>query len=395
MAPYKHLLVALATLLLACSKGVDPEASILSEPAVLPSVGPRPLESHIPSVGLRWLVHLRPRDLVEDEELLADWEGFFQAQRVQAFTRASGIDPHGIREAWIAGYDLGVLYLLDARVVGERVEQAFVKRSLSTGRRDTGYANLSHVTGIIDQKPHALVHVGGHMVALAEGDIVLCRIVAAYAKGNLDDVPSALEARFLRPHATFEQNAPVRAFLLGPFENATDAVSAAFVSGVVAARENDGQLMVEGQALGVWPRGPELSRRLTEWTDQVLSTRALRALGWGFPTLAPEVTCEPLDGNFSRCQARGRWKSRAIAQALHRITAGSMRELIEQAPEGWRPRATTHDPDPSEAPTKGAPGGKKAQPPNESEPTPANDGSRDEPFEKRPLEDADAEGSTD
>jgi hypothetical protein len=271
-----------------------------------------------------------------------DWSPVFRADRVQNFTAASGVDPKHVSEAWIAGYDLGQLYLFDAKTTGTAAAEAFQARALTTKIKDTGYANLVHITGMIEQTPHALIQINDHLVAIAVGDIRLARIVQAYAEGKLKKSPAALASRFLKPHASFEEGAPLRAFVLGPYESATDAVTNAFVSGCVAIGVKEHRLDVRAQAWGLWPAGAALDESLTSWTDQVLSTREFRALGWGFPLNPPTVKCTPQpDLDVTECNAQGVWSSPAIAKALYRITAASMAELMEAPPSGWTSEATT------------------------------------------------------
>lgn len=273
-----------------------------------------------------------------------DWELVFAAEGIQAFTKASGADPSRIEAAWIAGYDLGQLYLIDGKGVGEAAQKAFEARSMTTRKLKSNYANLVHLTGMIENTPHALVHIRDHLVAIAVGDIRLARIVRAYAEGKLDKVPAALESRFLSVHSSFAPDALVRGFLCGPYENATDAVAASFVSGVGAVHFEGEELRVSAQALGVWDTGPELDSRLTRYLDELLSTRELRALGWGFPTQAPAASCTPSQEDLALCVSEGAWESAAVAAALHRITAGSMKEIVDETPPAWHPEATTVQP---------------------------------------------------
>src|SRR5690606_22821405 len=52
-----------------------------------------PLAQYIPAPGLRWLVQLKPRALVENESIRNDWQPVFSSQRMAAFRAASGFDP--------------------------------------------------------------------------------------------------------------------------------------------------------------------------------------------------------------------------------------------------------------------------------------------------------------
>jgi hypothetical protein len=113
---------------------------------------------------------------------------------------------------------------------------------------------------------------------------------------------------------------------------------------VAAVRFEGPDLRISAQALGVWPLDDELDARLTRFADELLSTRELRAFGWGFPTRAPRVSCAPSLDELALCNSEGTWTSSAVAAALHRITAGSMQEIVDQTPPGWHPEATTGEP---------------------------------------------------
>lgn len=353
------VLLCFLALSTACSPSQPPNnVAAAPQPKPKASVPLRSLAAHIPSGGLRWLVELKPRALSAHPEFRRDWEAVFATERISAFTKASGADPKQISEAWIAGYDLGQLYIFDAKVIGDDAEKAFESRSMTTQRLKSDYANVVHMTGIIENTPHALVHVRGHLVAIASGDIRLARIVRAYAEGKLEKSPPALGSRFLSIHSSFAPDALVRGFLRGPYEDATDAVAATFVSGVGAVRFEGADLRVSAQALGVWAPGPDLDAQLTRYADELLSTRELRAFGWGFPTRAPRVACAPSQEDLALCSSEGVWDSGAIASALRRITAGSMKEIVDESPPGWHSEATT---EPSPSPKDGT---SDAAPPN-------------------------------
>lgn len=333
-------LLLIATFCASCARSKPPSEPSAEQESSKTALPKRPLASHIPSAGLRWLVGLKPRKLMANADFREDWQVVFPSERVKAFTQASGADPTKIEEAWIAGYALGELYVFDAATVGEDTEKAFTERALTSQYLESDSANLVHVTGLIENTPHALVHLRGHMVAIAVGDIRLARIVRAYAEGKLTKSPPALEARFLDVHAAFAPGSLIRGFLRGPFEDATDAVAASFVSGAAAVSFEGDKLKMSAQALGVWDVGPELDTQLTRYANELLSTRELRALGWGFPTSAPVVTCRPGEDDLALCTSRGVWDSAGVASALRRITAGTIKEIVDDASPGWRPEAT-------------------------------------------------------
>ncbi len=189
-----------------------------------------------------------------------------------------------------------------------------------------------HLTGMMNQVPHALVHVDHYLVAIAEGDISLAKIVTAYAEGRLSKTPSALHTRFTAPIADFAKPAKVRAFALGPFPDATDSVVAGFVSGALAVEFEQEELRLTAKGIGIWSNDDRrLESHLWSWLGDILKTPELRALGWGQPLQVSPVECRIFEGepDMSECVTGGSWNSAQIAQATRRITSSTMSEIVE------------------------------------------------------------------
>lgn len=311
---------------------------------------PQPLEEYLPSPGISWLVKLLPQELVGDEHLRRDWEKVFTAQNLNDFTKVSGFDPHGVEEAWLAGYPLGTVFLFDARSVGSAFEAAFRRRCHALQERATGHPELIHLTAVMDDEPQALVHLRGHFIAVARRDITLAKIIVADAKGKLESVPAAMSTRFLAPFATVEPRAPVRLFLAGPFKEATDPIAMEFVSGGAAVSVRNGRLEVQANALGLWPNDREGPAALDDWLAQLLHTREMRALGLGFPVEPLRTSCRlsdvVKDTTLTQCVLQGSWSSPEVAEAVYRITSAPLDEMLPSTnPERWRPAASLEDDD--------------------------------------------------
>lgn len=291
-----------------------------------------PLAEYIPAPGLRWLVQIRPRALVKDDSIRKDWEPVFTSQRIDAFRAASGFDPAQVEELWIAGYDFGTLYLFDATLVGKSAESSFRNRSLTTAEVSTQKDDLVHLTGMMNQVPHAFVHLDQYMIGIVEGDVSLAKIVAAYAEGRLSKTASALQTRYAKPLAEFSQEAKVRAFALGPFPEATDPIVAGLVSGAIGVEFKGDALHLAAKSLGLWSSDhKQLALHLSAWIHDVLSTPELRAFGWGSPLELSPVKCDaaPSEPDMNACVMEGSWNSAQLARATHRITASDMSELVE------------------------------------------------------------------
>lgn len=292
-----------------------------------------PLSEYVPAPGLRALIALRPRQLISDEALRRDWAPLLGAERLRAYSAASGVDPALIEEAWISLHDLGTVFLWEGSRVGEAVEAAFRKRALTARDVNTDVSDLRFVTGMVDQKPHALVHLQGHFVAVVEGDVSLARLVSLRAQGRLTKTPSALDARALESHRDFHSEAPVRVFFVGPFPHATDLVIQGAADGVAAVSFLEGDLEVRARARGAWPALDDLDERLELWASQILDTFEMRALGWSQPHEPVDIDCEPVnpdeDSALRTCLATGSWNASRVARSLYRIVAAPSEELLD------------------------------------------------------------------
>jgi hypothetical protein len=182
------------------------------------------------------------------------------------------------------------------------------------------------------------------MIALVEGDIALARVVRAFSEGRLKRTRPALRTSELGMHADFESDAPLRGFFRGPYPGASDVVVHSALSGVAAVTPRNGELHLKAQAVGLWPDLPDLSERMTLWATETLRSREMRALGWAFPTEAPQIICAPLpqeeesEEPLVSCKGSGSWSSPAIAEALYRIVAAPTSAVTsDERPNGWVP----------------------------------------------------------
>lgn len=322
------------------------------------------LAEYIPAPGLRWLIHLRPRQLLEIPGLKQEWARLLGAERIRAFALVSGIEPRAVEDLWIAGYDLGTLYVFDGQRVDASAERAFRSRAMSSRDLTRKDGPLVHVTGMIESTPHALVRIPGHVVAMAEKDVGLARLVRGFAEGKLKRTPSALQGSALSPHHDFQKAAPVRGFFVGPFQGATDVVVNGAASGAGALTWTAGELLLNMEAYGVWPKLPDLSERMTAWAIGKLDTAAMRAVGFGIQTRPPQILCqfseagapkqdrtdEP-DSELVRCAGTAAFPAGEVADSLYRLLAAPTSEMFRPSPSSTSPEAV----EPNSAPSADSP----------------------------------------
>lgn len=309
------------------------------------------LPSLIPAPGILFLIELKPAELMSNRALRKQWDLLLRSDRLEAFQKVSGLDLNKIQSLWIAGYPLGTLVLFDAISCGAQVEQAFLARASSLSERPSSLPGARLLTGIVNNEPQALFHLPKDFIALAYADITLAKIVQAYAEGRLH-AKTALDTRFLSPLAPLHSEAKLRAFLVGPFEQATDVVAQGFAAGLAAFIPNQNNLTLQLVARGVWP--DDADPAINTWFQQLLNTREARALGFGFPIDAASVHCsaENQDGNnaanidLRRCQTELGYDSAALAEAIYRVTQGSSEQLLANDPRAWQSQILGSEPAP-------------------------------------------------
>lgn len=318
-------------------KTVSPSHSAPETPKLLRNS----LSSLIPAPGVVFLLELQPALMMKDRALRKQWDLVFRSERLAAYEKASGLDLSTIQKLWIVGYPLGTLLLFDAQSCAAQVEQAFIARASSWSRDASSLPGAHLLTGIVANEPQSLYYKANDFIALAYGDVTLAKIVQGYAEGRLH-AKTALETRLVAPLAPLHPDALLRAFLVGPFEQATDAVAQGFASGLAAVHLSKNYLELQVVARGAWPdnAGPAID----SWLRQLLNTREARALGFGFPTDLVPVHCawENQDGKdaapieLNRCETDLRYESAALAASIYRTTQASSEELLEETPLGWR-----------------------------------------------------------
>lgn len=319
---------------------------------VVPSVGVRTeLSSLIPAPGVVYLLQLRPARLMADHQLRKDWEAVFESERLSSVERATGLEFDVIDELWWVGYPLGTLMLVDARKVGTAAEEAFVARASSVSSAEVDDAGGTWITGVVDEEPRALYHRAGDFLAIAYQDVGLAKIVRGYAQGRVR-AKTALDTRFLAPLAQVEGQAPLRAWLVGPFDGAANPVVQGFAAGALAVAPRTQHLEVTLRARGLWPEAVDTA--LSSWLVDFLDTREARALGLGFPATRPTIQCthesapqpgtassDPQPGTgsmeLSQCTAQLLYHSAQLAQAVHRLTQAPTEDLLsDDSPGSWR-----------------------------------------------------------
>jgi hypothetical protein len=296
----------LSGVLLGCLLGCAPSPS--RGPPAAPAQPSAPalqlgeLTDYVPAAGLRWLIVGSPRHFAQQPALRRARERWLSEQRLQAFARATGIDLARTERALVAGFDLGMLYLVDGSGWVRPPEEPFEERLAGSAKVERPHPQLLRVSGLAGSVPEALLRIDGAAVAIAVGDPMLARIVEYRVRGRLERVVPALRGAALsRLPAELLTPGALRLYALGPFSN-----EAAFEAGkagsfllagaeaIAAAVDLEGNVVKLRLAVaGAWDAEQDRERLLGLWS--VVATGPLgHALALDQPSAAAAVNATPL-----------------------------------------------------------------------------------------------------
>lgn len=196
--------------------GAPPAPKPAARPAPVATVRPALLE-HVPSAGLRWLVVGRPAGLQKRPDLASLLGQLFPAVRLEAFRKVTGVDLAKVRLGAIADFQVGTLYLAElGEPAASNVRERFAERLDEGGIARQPRPAMHRVSGTTRESPRALVTIGDDFVAAAVDDVVLVKIVEAYAMRRLRS-PSALHGAALRDLPPLSDDALAALYAPGPF----------------------------------------------------------------------------------------------------------------------------------------------------------------------------------
>jgi len=90
-----------------------------------------PLTDYVSAAGLRWLVLVKPQQILGEPELKQAIQRIVPDVRLDAFAEASGVDLRAVPDAAIAGFHYSTLYLAQLPVgVAARARTRFSERLL-------------------------------------------------------------------------------------------------------------------------------------------------------------------------------------------------------------------------------------------------------------------------
>lgn len=239
-----------AALALGCGGGAPPPPAPKPAPAPAPPLHDGPLTDYVPSAGLRWLVVGRPKEVASDASLAKAIELILPAERLDAYSKSTGVELRTLESGLIAGFDHATLYVADARTGSTVAEERFAERLLAGTRVARPHPRIHRLSGVVGRTPETLVRVDERLVAVSVGSALPARVVELYARGKLEKSPPALRGAALGSLPVQElESAPMRFYAPGPFtgdwtHGARGLLAAATAVGVAVRPAGEGKLSV-------------------------------------------------------------------------------------------------------------------------------------------------------
>jgi hypothetical protein len=212
-----------------------PSAAAVRAPAAVPALHQGPLTDFISSAGLRWLVVVKPRQLLGEPELGQAILQIIPSARFEAFAEASGVDLRALPAAAIAGFPYSTLYMAELPSgVAARARARFGERLLAESVGKRRHPRLTRVTGVIGQTPETLLTIDDRLLALSVGDPVQAKIAEAYAEERLKHSPPALRGAALSTLPELASSNAAVLFAPGPFSDEWQRAAGGLLQSTVA-----------------------------------------------------------------------------------------------------------------------------------------------------------------
>jgi len=194
-----------------------------------------PLTDFISSAGLRWLLLIKPREVLAQPELGQAILRIIPSQRFDAFAESSGVDLRVLPEAAIAGFPYSTLYVAELpNGVAENARARFAERLLAGAVTKRPHPGLTRITGVIGQTPETLLTIDERLLAVAVGDPVQVKIAEAYAEERLKHSPPALRGAALSALPELAANNVAVLFAPGPFADEWQRAAGGLLQSTVA-----------------------------------------------------------------------------------------------------------------------------------------------------------------
>jgi hypothetical protein len=214
--PYRFLL-PLAVCSSACAPA-SPKAPPIAAVAAARPLHQGPLSDLVSAASLRWLVLVRPQQILAEPELGPAILQIVSGRRFDAFQESSGVDLRRLPSAAIAGFPYATLYLAEVPSgVAANARALFSERLLEGAVTKQPRPTLTRITGVVGQTPETLLTIDERTIAVAVGDPIQAKIAEAYAEERLKNSPTALRGAALSSLPDLFTNNEAVLLAPGPF----------------------------------------------------------------------------------------------------------------------------------------------------------------------------------
>ena len=219
----------------ACAPPPAPAVHASPAPAPLAPLHRGPLTDFVPAASLRWLILVKPQELLSEPELGPAIQQIVPSVRWDAFAESSGVDLRAVPAAAIAGFPYSTLYLAEVpNGVAAVARERFGERLLAGAVTKRPWPALVRVTGVIGQTPETLLTFEDRIVAVAVGDPVQAKIAEAYAEERLKNSPTALRGAALSSLPALETSDVAALYAPGPFAEEWQRAAGGILQSAVA-----------------------------------------------------------------------------------------------------------------------------------------------------------------
>jgi hypothetical protein len=233
-----------------------------------------PPSDFISSAGLRWLLLIKPQQIMAEPELGQAILQVIPSARFDAFAESSGVDLRILAQAGVASFPYSTLYVAELpRGVAALARARFSERLLAGTVSKRSHPGLTRITGVIGQTPETLLTVDDRLLALSVGDPVQAKIAEAYAEERLKHSPAALRGAALSTLPELASSNAAVLFAPGPFADEWQRAAGGLLQSTVAIAITaqpigNGKLATTMYLSGIWQdSADDASQRLRgAWT---------------------------------------------------------------------------------------------------------------------------------
>jgi len=235
MAVFTRRLLLTAAWAIACTAPAAKPATVTTPNPAIQPLHRGPLTDFVSAASLRWLLVIKPQQVLVDPELERAIAEIIPTSRFDAFTTASGVDLRELPQAAVAGFPYSTLYLAELpQGVAALARARFNERLLTGAVTKRPHPQLTRVTGVIGQTPETLLTVEDRILAISVGDPVPAKIAEAYARERLPHSPPALRGAALTALPELTSSNLAVLFAPGPFADEWQRAAGGLLQSAVA-----------------------------------------------------------------------------------------------------------------------------------------------------------------